>query len=291
VNLRSSLGTDRYFVKNSKQILDVIAVLLARNIVNGRSTVLVAKKQWKTKCAQMLGDRLARWGFSVQFATERYDELPKHPEPCIVPVLHYGIMGVNDFAEYDAAYCATSFYVPSPAVHESFSDTMPEVEGFGLTIESVPDRIRRAYLRGSPSSPDVEELAQMHLRMLEVDPVVQVVGRVRFMTKPREVLFFAMHDFAADVGPHQIVRSLAELREVFDLPEARDIDHEIERLRIEQLTGEGMTAEKVAEILRISRSTVFNRRSAVRSGSDARTDLVNRICARAMEQQAAKASS
>ena len=50
------------------------------------------------------------------------------------------------------------------------------------------------------------------LRKLEVDPVIQAAGRVRFLTRPREVVFFQMDDLARDLGDVREVSCLADLR-------------------------------------------------------------------------------
>ena len=106
---------------------------------------------------------------------------------------------------------------------------------------------------------DWRALGNVYLRKLEVDPVVQAVGRVRFLTKPREVITFAMHDLSPEVGTCQDVRSLRELRQALGIPEAKEIDQALATERIAAMRASGRSAEGIAAELGVSRATVFRR--------------------------------
>ncbi|MBK9386592.1 MAG: hypothetical protein IPN34_17400 [Planctomycetes bacterium] len=58
-NLRSWMGSDRRFSKDPRHLLDVFAVIVLRNIREGRSTVLVSRKKSKAVVASHLEKRLA----------------------------------------------------------------------------------------------------------------------------------------------------------------------------------------------------------------------------------------
>ena len=125
VNLKNRIGADSYFRRNHRQILDVFAVLVLRNILLKRSTLLISRKKSKCFCAEYLKRRLQGWGFAVRFVTDAYDSLPNAPRSTVVPIIHYGILGVNDFTEYESAYCLNSYYVSTTELNRHVQDTEP----------------------------------------------------------------------------------------------------------------------------------------------------------------------
>jgi hypothetical protein len=260
VNLRSRLGAHRHFLGNHTEILDTFASALARNILEGRSSLLVSRKDREKFCAKYLTDRLARWGLSATIVTDAYEHLPKTPDPLVIPILHYGIVGVNDFAAYESAYCLNSYYVPEKELNRAVQEAEAARFRVELGVDCGPDLVRRVSIRRRVGSDvDVHYLGNIYLRKLEVDPAVQVVGRVRFLTKPREVTFFAMHDLVPDLGPHEIVSNLAGLRDVLGIPSAREIDDYRDATRAKKWMSEGATAEEVAAKLGFGWRTVFRR--------------------------------
>ncbi len=266
LNLRNSVGADRHFFRNHQQILDTFAVLILRNVCEGRSTLLVSRKKTKRLCARYLEERLRGWGVDVRFVLGGYDELPSTPDPRVVPVIHYGILGVNDFTEYEAAYCLNSFYVNSRELNRAVQEFEPRAFRIELKIVHGKGRMRRAELASSGvSDEDRSWLAGVYLRKLEVDPAIQAVGRVRFLTKPREVVLFQMNDVERELGRCEDLRSLAALRRALGVPTAREIDDYLDGQRARAMMARGMTAEEVAAQLGVSRATVFRRLEAAES--------------------------
>lgn len=263
-NLRSRIGADRYFGRNAKQILDAFAVLLARNVAAGRTTILVSRKKSKAACVAGLQERLARWGVDVRFLVDD-EPLPEQPDPRIVPVIHYGVVGVNDYAEYEAAYCLNSYYVAERELSAALQEAQPRDARRTLRIVSQPGARRRVVIDGGALGTDLDRLGDLYLRKLEADPAIQAVGRVRFFTKPREIVLFAMHDFALEIPECRDLRSLAALRGAFELPTAAELDAAVETERLRALTDDGYTTEEAAREIGIARSTAFRRFAQDRS--------------------------
>ena len=128
---------------------------------------------------------------------------------------------------------------------------------------------RRATVDDS-SSPDIDHtaLGNLYLRKLEVDPVIQAAGRVRFLTKPREVIFFQMHELGRDVGDCTDVRSLNVLRETLELPSAKELDVTIQASQAQKLIDKGLTVEQAATQLGVSRRTLFRRLRSAKSAKN-----------------------
>jgi hypothetical protein len=271
LNLHARLGADCYFSNNRKQILDSVAVLIARNVLNGRTTLLISRKKSKQLCIEHLAEKLAGWGIAVRFEHEDYGSLPNPPDPKTIPVVHYGILGVNDFSEYESAYCMNSFYVSDRELNQRVQDSEPERFRVRLKIVSGSQLTRRvALVRPSAHDRHLLRLSDMYLRQLEVHPVIQAAGRVRFMTRPREVILFQMHDLAREVGSCQEVASLASLRQMLGVPSATEIDEAIETVKLERLVQGGATVEQAGSRLGISERTAFRR---LGSGRTARNPL------------------
>jgi hypothetical protein len=261
LNLRNRIGADRYFPKNSPQILDTVAVMLVRNIMRGVATVLVSRKKSKRMVAGGLEKRLAGWGVKARFVWEDGAALPEDPDPRVIPVIHYGILGVNDFTRYCAAYCVNGYYISSKALSDAVQESTPHRERATLKITSQPDRVRRATVEeGADPGGVLANTANIYLRKLELDPVVQAVGRVRFATLPREVVFFQMADLEPLIGPHAVVESLEELRRELQTPSAGDVDRYLQAQRIESALLTGATTAEVAADIGVSLRTARRRR-------------------------------
>lgn len=272
VNVQNRVGADRYFKRNQQQILDTFAVALLRNIIEGRSTLVICRKKRREFCADFLRHRLRGWGVEMQFVVGDFDRLPAAPDPRIIPVLHYGIRGVNDFEEYEAAYCLDSFYVNSRVLNRMVQEFEPETFRVELTIvHKAGQRVRRVELVHR-TDPDLDRvwLGNIHLRKLEVDPVIQAAGRVRFLTRPREVVLFQMHDLAREIVGCREVGTLVQLRDALGLPTALEIDEQVEAARIRELVSQGITVEEAGARLGISRRTAFRR---LKAGESAKSPL------------------
>ncbi len=265
INIRNRCGADRHFASNRVRILDTFAVVILRNVLERRTTLLVSKKRSKQLCADYLTRRLAGWGLAVRCVLDG-EPLPMVPDPRVIPIIHYGVLGVNDYTDYETCYCLNSYYIRSSELNRTVQEFEPRHFRTELEIVTTPDR-RREVRVPTTDATDAERawLGEVYLRKLEVDPVIQAAGRVRFVTKPREVVFFQMDDMERDLGPIQEVDSLAELRDTLGVPSAREIDDAADGRRAAELMAQGNTAAEAAQIMGISRETLFRRLRAAES--------------------------
>lgn len=265
VNLQHRSGAVRYFDGNRERILDTFALLIRRNVNAGRTTTLVCRKRLRKSCAQYLVGRLAQWGIVVEIRVDG-DRLPTTPDPCVIPMLHYGILGTNDYEFYESVYCLCSYYISDATLTRALLTLESDVFGIGLRIVSRDTQVRRVELADSdPPGVDKLWLANLYLRRLEVAPVLQVAGRVRFATRPREVVLFQMADFRSELGDIEVVDSLADLRRAFNLPDPDDLDDEVALAHIEAGVSQGLTVADAAAQAGVSRRTAFRLRKRARS--------------------------
>ena len=260
LNVRNPIGAEINFRRARKRVLDAFAVVLLGNIVAGATTVLVSRKALKKECADYLGKRLLEWGVRVRFITGSQQHLPAKPDPLIVPVIHYGLIGVNDYEDYDTCLCLNSYYIDPRVLDGQVMEGEPGEAGNELRIESGKERLRRA-VSADPiaADPGLVDLGNMYLRKMEVDPVLQAVGRVRFLTRPRSVITFALHDFAKEVGEVEECQNLGSMLRALGLPSPAEVDRHIQAIRIRSLMDAGLTAHEAADAVGISRRSVFIR--------------------------------
>ena len=139
---------------------------------------------------------------------------------------------------------------------------------FRIHLEIVSDSLLTRRVRVAEAGAqdlDHTTLGNLYLRRLEVDPVLQAVGRVRFLTLPREVVLFQMNDFSLDLGDVEGVRTPRALRNALDAPSPQDVDRLVRAIQAETLMQSGHTAAATARQLGVSRRTVFDRLAAVKS--------------------------
>jgi hypothetical protein len=256
-NIASRLGAKSYFLKNSAQVLDFIAGLVARRMRNGKRPLLVAKKCFVPFCAHEIQKRLRAMGVaeaSVIITGWRKDLLAN---PLVVPLIHFGMIGNNLFEDFDCAYCLTGYCVTEEAVNGILQDVMASDMKVPLrvTIEGKPWRRRVGVLHSKDRFYDVHGLAQHALDHLEMGTVLQAVGRVRPYSRSREIITFQCADH-----PHfQYTRefsSIGEAREYFGIEGKRSAMAKKTIATVQLAKEKGLKQKEVAERLGISVRTV-----------------------------------
>lgn len=254
-NLKSRLGAARYFKRNMPQILDFFAMLIQRNVLDGRSTLLVSKQRFEVDCAIYLAARLRGWGLEVEFPLGLTSK-PAHPDPAMVPIVHYGAIGVNTYEDYECLYALNSYYVRDDIVAGHLHENDPTVWRQALNIRADHERNRQVFVTDAAHAHrGIEELANVHLHRLEVDPVLQVAGRVRFFTRPREVILFHMADLTPDLGVVRELRSLEEARAALGVPRATLADRERIVNRLTELLDQGRSVRSAAADVGLDKET------------------------------------
>ena len=255
-NIASRLGARRYFKKNSDQILDFFAGLVARKLQAGKRPLLIAKKCFCTFCAQKIDERLQKLGIEARIAINGWHaDLLKDAK--VVPLIHYGLVGTNLFEEFECAYCLTGFYVPEEAINSILQDLLGSDMNLPLriSIESRPCRRRAGVLNQKDRIYDVHELAQHALNHLEMDTVLQAVGRVRPYTKPREIITFQCAGHP-DLEYTQEFTSIGEARNYFDIPDKRSAQTALLCGQIQEARKDGLKQHEAASLLGMSIRTI-----------------------------------
>jgi hypothetical protein len=273
-NIASVEGAEKYFPRNARTLLNFFAEKIARNILAGRRTLLVARKKFRELCASYLTRRLSELEVGpVHIITGDWDRADLG-DPRTLPLISYGITGVNLFEGFDCAYCLTSYYANVAAVAETVQDFDASSERFPLRIEIEGDpRRRRARLELPDDRATVlPRVAQWVLEQKEANVVVQAVGRVRPFTRPREVITFQCDQLPGVQYTWQC-RGVSEARRFFRIETRRRSLADVRSVKARRLKALRLTNTRIAEEIGVSLSTV---RRYLRDQGESRNLLMNR---------------
>jgi hypothetical protein len=255
-NIASRLGVKKYFGKNAAQILDFFAELVARRLREGKRPLLVAKKCFVDFCAQQMQERLQAAGLDVKVVIDGWTaELLGDDR--VVPVINYGVIGINLFESFDCAYCLTGYYVTEDAVNNSLQDILASDMKVPLSIliEGRPCRRRAGVLNAKDQIYDVHQMAQHALDCQEMDTVLQAVGRVRPYTRPREIITFQCAGHP-DLTYTSEFFSIGEARKYFGIRNRRSKVVDEVRSGVQQMKTQGLRQREAAQQLGVSLRTI-----------------------------------
>lgn len=258
-NICTLIGAAANFPKNSRQVLDFFGLLVIANIQAGKRTLLIARKRFKRLCVDYLTKRLGGWGRDVTIQLSD-GEPPEAETPTTIPLIHFGINGVNSFAVYDAAYCPTSYLIDEEVLRLAIADVESDDLKFPVEIHLLgrPRRRQAGTFKERFRASDADETARTYYHQLETNQVIQAVGRVRFATKPRQVITLQPSDMPG-VEITREFSSLREAREHFGLPTGSEHDRRRQEEKAYRLRNAGRTTAEIARELGVSERTVRNR--------------------------------
>lgn len=257
LNIASKIGAARNFQGNSDQILDFFAALTAMRIGEGKRVLLVTKKKFVALCAQEMQSRLRALGIADAQVVTKFEGVD-FSRPSVVPVINYGVIGINLFEQFDAAYCLTSYYVDEKLLNESLQEMLPRDRHIAVEITTPNSLPRRRLARASRAEEDIYDTAQvapLALTALEMDSVLQAVGRVRPYTKPREIITFQCSAFPRQPYDHEF-DTLEEARQFFGVKTAREASKQATIERVQHAREEGLTQEEASQRLELGLRTV-----------------------------------
>jgi len=256
-NIASSIGMRKFFNKHSPQILDFFASLVSMRLKEGKRVLLVSKKMFKQFCAEKMGLRLKERGFEdIRIATDNFQGVDLHDRR-IIPLIHYGIIGINLFQDFDAVYCLNSYYVNEQAVTTILKGVRPLGEEMKIRLQTSGSPLRRSVsLETSADNPDeMNRLVMMALNQQEMDSVLQVVGRVRPYTSPREVITFQCSHHP-QIEYTKEFYSLQEARDYFGISRMRDEHKNTTRERVVNARELGLKQRQAVSELGLGLRTV-----------------------------------
>lgn len=256
-NIASRIGMKKYFICHSPQILDFFTALIAMRLKEGKRPLLISKKDFRTTCARRIEKGLQELGIdSVKVITSHWEQVDLM-DPKVIPLINYGVVGINAFQNFDAVYCLNGYYVNEQIVNSILQDILaPEFEiPIQIGTRGTPLRRWADILNPGKQFRGIRQLVPLALRQQEMDIVLQAVGRVRPYTSPREVI-----TFQCDSHPHleytEEFTSLEEAREYFGISKHRDQQKNRNEVRVKEARQRGLTQRQTVEELGLGLRTV-----------------------------------
>lgn len=257
-NLASGMGFATSFFKNSPQILDFFSELIGRRVAEGKRILLISKKDFKSFCIAGLESRFEQQGVDVKLIGDRLTATSISPAN-VIPVIHFGVVGVNLFTNFDCVFCLTGYYIRQDVISEYLQEGLSTNLQIDVEIRNLSElpRRRTAFAHGDKNKySNVNRLAHSALMEHEMGVVVQAVGRCRPFTKPREVITFqcsdnSWHEYTAEFD------NLEEMREYFGVMCRRKSQAEKNRLKVQTARAKGLTAAEIIRDTNLSKSSVY----------------------------------
>jgi hypothetical protein len=230
------------FIKNNRSREGIYRFVVAKIGANRRSnkkTLLVAKKG----AIKIILDELPK-----RFSTDVRPKILPFSEATAdqfdgintIPLLHYGVEGINRFEDYDCVICMTAYNLKPAVIQEQLKQL-----GIGRDIE-VDIRNKPGGLGREVSTDPPTPLAQSVFDYLERHKVLQTVSRARPFTTPTEVIFAGHQDFGATV-----FRDVRELANSLGVGAA-----ESKIAKCQSLLAENLSQDEIAKRLKVSLRTV-----------------------------------
>tara|TARA_R110002072_G_scaffold302603_1_gene486686 strand:+ start:147710 stop:149530 length:1821 start_codon:yes stop_codon:yes gene_type:complete len=254
-NIGNIAGAAKYFRKNSPAILDFFAAMVARNIRNGLRTLLICKQRFVNHCSSQIETRVRGYGTDCRVITSNW-QAACYDAPTTVPLIHFGISGLNLFEHFDAAYSLTGYYINNRVLTDTVHDLDRSADRYEIKINATKRPHRRVAVVETDAQTSILPLiAQESLDQLEGDVIVQAVGRVRPMTRPREVITFHAGQLPG-ITLDRNFDSLGQARGYFGVPTSRRRQLEERQARAQALRNKGVTPREIAKKLDLSERTV-----------------------------------
>lgn len=256
-NVRSVAGAARYFPGNASTILDFFAGMVVNNIRSNKRTLLIARKRFLQTCKRQLDENLHRLGGGgARIVTDDWDSVDLD-DPRTIPLINYGVAGINRFEDFDTAYCLTGYYVNHRTLAATVLDFDATVDRFPISIRTTGNPSRRIAHVELPDgrATILPTIAQGVLDELEGNVIVQAVGRVRPFTRPREVITFHASDLPG-VRYDFDFPSLAAARGYFGISTRRTAERESGVVRARLLRSQGLTHTQIAREMGVNARTV-----------------------------------
>lgn len=256
-NLRSPIGAARNFRAHVSQITYAAAQLMLRLADQGKKTLLVVKKRFADETASAVERDLRELSGRRYRVIVNPHSAGEINGPLVVPLINFGVIGVNLYEHFDAAI-ALSSYNASPGVLSAMVNEL-HPPGEAVPVIFAPHKGRRvATTVGSVhQAQGFGDLARSFQAHLEDGVAKQALARVRYTIYPRLVIFMQSGDIGLPL--EQEFTSLEALRQYFGLQTRRAARLQCLTDQVKRLRRAEMSPAQIAEELGIDIRTVYRR--------------------------------
>jgi len=253
-NIASSIGATKNFLKNSPQILDFFTELILQRTKLNKRILLITKKKLTSFCIEKLNELLTLNESKHRVVTGNECNINNHNE---IPIIHYGVIGINKFEHFDCVFCLNSYYISPEILSDSIQDIRASDDRIELEINMThsPRRRHAQVVNDQYRYTDVASVANSTLKVMEMGTVIQAIGRVRPFTNSREIITFQNsepHNYTYD----EEFDNLDGARLYFGINSSRT--RKVKKLyyEIQEHKSQKIKQKDVADLLQVSIRTV-----------------------------------
>jgi DNA-binding phage protein len=264
-NLRAAAGNATYFEKNQDRILYLGAEFIAAQAGLRRRTLTVIKKTFASNASVRLQTYLR------DLTGQAYRVIVNPPveelsDPLVVPMLTYGINGVNIYQDFDCALALSAYHARNDVLTQRMNDGRRPEHHVKLSIASIDGRRQGVAVGYEDRALGFDSLADAFLHQLETAVAEQCLARVRFTVRPRIVVFFG--DRPPRFPLTREFCSLEAFRGYFGLKDKRTRSIDKHHRAIHTAYAAGATAEEIMRRTGMSRATVYRRLRELRQSHE-----------------------
>ena len=249
-NLSDSRFSAAYLSHHMSSFALPFAQLIARERESGRQVLVVTRKRFVGLVAALINGRL-RTLVNARLRLVRHADYTGGQEQ--VPVISYGVQGINDFEQFKTAICVGSYNVSPKALDRLINDTHLPDEVVQTEVAYMAGK-RRARIKGASDAKALGDIAQRFLFQVEFNTANQAVGRIRHCTRPRTVIFCQQTEIPYELSAD--FNRFEGFRQHFGLETARAHATRTHAQKIQSLRKEGLTQQEVAEATGLSLRTI-----------------------------------
>lgn len=258
--IRSSVGFQSRFDRSRISIVEFVADVIDRQIIEGKRTVVVTKKGQMGSNAKALCDALRLRGHVVRFVSSPVD-VASSLGPLDIAMLSYGRPGVNSYEGFDTAITMLAFGVSNEILTENAYPEVSPQNRPKLSIENVNGYRTVRIPRGSYKK-DRQYLESVLFR-LEADPILQAIHRVRPAIHPRLVIAFYQHKVPNSFVQYEETDSIGEARSVYGLPSFYQRKLSKTKAIVQSGASQGHDPQTIAAAANRSKRTIQRHRKAM----------------------------
>jgi hypothetical protein len=244
INIADPIGAARTLPHpdHFSRVVDFFLALALRNAAQGRRTVLITRKRFLGVVQARIESTSTTLGRPLTCVLPSSGRSLGDCRPIEIPLINYGIVGINSLQNFDAVYCIGGYYSRTDHLNAVYQQSLSPDCRMPIAVRTE-NRRRIVYAAdGRYSTRYHARRAEVTHRMLERRTVLQAIGRVRPFTSPAEIILFQCDDFSAELGPIEEFSTLAGARRSLRVPTTKRMRRAAlgEQVRARQAAGIGL---------------------------------------------------
>lgn len=239
----------RFHGSNLDRVAFSFAWLISDRHKKGLRGVVVCKKQVQKEVIAKINQDL-----ELLSSEARLVRVPDHDgdSPDMIPVLTFGVKALNAFTHFDYAFCVNSFNT----TEQILTTHLDFYYDFRCHYKVRLNEEHGVRTIGTNIPAEERSVAQELLHLYETTTIVQAIGRIRPFTLPgKEVII--MQKSPVHSG-ETVLGSYKEFSRQYHIPGKNSFLRDIAGEKVHSLAGQGFGKTAIAEVLNISRQSVYN---------------------------------